>query len=231
MFHVGGIAFLSLIINGTTIRFLISKLGISRVCRVQQKIMRAVVQMFHQKGIDAVKQLRKKKHFNLTDWELVKSRVSVDKFYPHLKKMQLLACTEKPYAISPAGQEEEEEEEEQGFVDMKDYTKEELQVEARVRFLKMLKGNYWHAWENGFCSANAANRLIEAADRALDHCHAEIQDWDHLKSIVKAHSQHKCRKCTRALFKSRCCGRFLKHFFIHRVSLSYDICVNYIEAH
>ena len=58
VFHVGGIAFLTLIINGTTIRFLINKLGLSRVSKVQQRIMAVVLQMLERKGFKEAKSLQ-----------------------------------------------------------------------------------------------------------------------------------------------------------------------------
>ena len=63
------------------------------------------------------------------------------------------------------------------YPDKGSYTAKELQIEARTRFLKMLKGKYWNKFESGFCSAAAALRLLESADRALDHSDTEIQDW------------------------------------------------------
>ena len=38
-----------------------------------------------------------------------------------------------------------------------------------MRFLKLLKGYYWHSFEEGICEPSAALRLIESADRAIDH--------------------------------------------------------------
>ena len=58
VFHVGGIVFLTLLINGTTIRFLINKLGLSRVSRVQQRIMAVVLQMLERKGFKEAKSLQ-----------------------------------------------------------------------------------------------------------------------------------------------------------------------------
>lgn len=68
MFHTGGIAFLTLAVNSTTIGYMIKKLGIARVSRVNQRIMGLVLQMFEQKGKGAINSLKKKKHFNITNW-------------------------------------------------------------------------------------------------------------------------------------------------------------------
>lgn len=160
---------------------------------------------------------------------MVKKRITVDKFYNPLIQKKFLEggnTGRRVYAASRSDLHEDEEE--AIFIDKADYTKEELQIEVRTRFLKMLKGKYWNKFESGFCSSGAALRLLESADRALDHSNTEIQDWEHLKNVVKSHSMHKCKKCTSCMFRARCCGPILKHFFIHRVSLSYDICVNYI---
>ena len=187
--------------------------------------------MLERKGFREAKQLQNEKHFNLFDWEMIKKRIAVDKFYrPLIKKKFLEATQVKPTYFS--GNLFRSDDEEGGiFIDKQDYTKQELQIEARVRFLKMLKGKYWNKFESGLCISTVALRLLESADRALDHANSEIQDWEHLKSVVKSHSQHRCKKCTSCLFKSKCCGPILKHFFIHRVSISYGICVNFIEAH
>lgn len=55
------------------------------------------------------------------------------------------------------------------MLNKRDFTKQELLVEAWLRFLKVLKGYYWHCFEEGICEASAALRLIESVDRAIDH--------------------------------------------------------------
>ena len=51
----------------------------------------------------------------------------------------------------------------------KSNTKAELLIETRHRYLMMLKGTYWHFFEEGLCSSKALLVLIESVDRALDH--------------------------------------------------------------
>lgn len=101
---------------------------------------------------------------------MVRSRITVDKFYrPLIKKKFLEGNTNKRAYVSNNSLVHEEEDEGSIFIDKKDYTKDELMVEARVRFLKMLKGKYWNKFEHGLCTSDVVLRLLESADRALDH--------------------------------------------------------------
>ena len=127
VFHTGGIVFLTLIINGTTIRFLINKLGLSRVSRVQQRIMGVVLQMLERKGFKEARSLEIEKHFNLFDWDIVKKRIAVNKFYaPLIKKNFLDGGNKGGRVYSSARSQLQEDDEEMMYPDKGDYTAKEL---------------------------------------------------------------------------------------------------------
>jgi NhaP-type Na+/H+ or K+/H+ antiporter len=63
IFHTAGIAFLTLMVNGTTTSFLVKKLGLSRISEVKKKIMKNVLKQFEVNIDHQIDELREKKHF------------------------------------------------------------------------------------------------------------------------------------------------------------------------
>jgi len=70
--------------------------------------------------------------------------------------------------------------------------------------------------------------LIESADRALDHENMPIEDWGFLQSYIFG---DRFISLLGFISSIPCLGRLFKSFLFEHFSLSYDICVNFIEAH
>lgn len=70
--------------------------------------------------------------------------------------------------------------------------------------------------------------LMESADRALDHEENEMEDWNFIKSYIMSET---FVKITIELSKLPCIGKLFKRYLHEHFTLSYDIMVNFIEAH
>ena len=71
LFHTAGIAFFTLMINGTTTGPLIKRLGLQRLSDVKRKLMKNILKQFECNVEHLIDDLRSKKHFNLVEWPRV----------------------------------------------------------------------------------------------------------------------------------------------------------------
>ena len=113
-------------------------------------------------------------------------------------------------------------------VDHENYTNEELKVEVRHRVYTTLKGLYWDFFEEGKCSAQAVLILIESANRGIDHEEHAIDDWQFLQDYFSHNWIYRVLGfCTRIPIIR---GMF-NAWLYRNLSFSYDVIVNYVEAH
>jgi hypothetical protein len=97
-----------------------------------------------------------------------------------------------------------------------------------MKYLTILKSQYWEFFEEGQCMGESSLALIESADRALDHTHTPMEDWNFIKSYIISDTYI---KFLNYLSKIPLIGKFFKRMLFDHFTLSYDIIVNFIEAH
>ena len=105
---------------------------------------------------------------------------------------------------------------------------EELTVELRHKYLTILKSIYWEFFEEGQMDPQTVIVLIESADRALDHEELPMKDWEYINSYIVSDSWI---ATLNDLTHIPLLGRLFNQYLFEHFSLSYDILVNYIEAH
>jgi len=98
----------------------------------------------------------------------------------------------------------------------------------RHQYLTILKGQYWHFFEEGQVGPEAVVVLMESADRALDHEETPIEDWGFLKTYIISTS---FLNILRWLSQVPFMGSIFRRYLFDHFSLAYDIIVNFIEAH
>ena len=104
----------------------------------------------------------------------------------------------------------------------------ELTIELRHKYLTILKSIYWEFFEEGQMDPQTVIVLIESADRALDHEEHPMKDWEFIKSYIVSDSWIAALS---ELTQIPLLGRLFNQYLFEHFSLSYDILVNYIEAH
>jgi len=70
--------------------------------------------------------------------------------------------------------------------------------------------------------------LIESADRALDHEHDEMKDWQFILTYIIS---DQFLKFLSGLSQLPFVGKMFRAYLFDHFSLSYDIIVNFIEGH
>lgn len=72
MFHVGGIALLTLLINATTTGRLVMWLGLSKQTDFEKSILCSLTERLNRNVEENIAHLRHKRHFNQVEWEKIR---------------------------------------------------------------------------------------------------------------------------------------------------------------
>lgn len=218
MFHTSGITLLTLLINGTTIGMVVRCLGLMRLSKVKKRVLSNLMNAYEKEVDEIISQLQHKKNFSKCDWEKIRLLARSRDIRRSMIKRKLILEDEH----------NEDDENQNLEIDRRDYSDEELYIEAKHRYYTTLKGIYWDFYEQGQCSANVVFVLIESADRALDHIEDRTKDYQFLESYFQSNWY---MKCLLKLRNNCCCRWFLKGSLYGKVSFVYDVTVNYVEAH
>jgi hypothetical protein len=222
IFHTAGIAIMTLVINGTTMGFLVRKLGLMRMSEVQKKMLKNVVQAYKKEAAEKIEELKENEHFNKIDWDVLKHMAKADEIKNRIFKDRQIE-KEKTDKVSSSQLDDE------GLViDQSNYTDVELYQEAKHRYLTTLKGIYWDFFEGGKCSARACLLLIESAARGLDHAEDDLKDFSFIK---KYFNNSWYMKLILKLKKVFIINHFVKNYLYNNISFIYDVTVNYVEGH
>lgn len=104
----------------------------------------------------------------------------------------------------------------------------ELSVQLRQNYIGMLKRAYWERFEEGQCLQDSVIALNESADRCLDDPECRVNDWEYVQESLVSTG---LLECLGQFSTTPCIGSGVKQYLFGHLSLSYDITVNFIEAH
>jgi len=143
LFHTAGIAVLTLIINGTTMGFLVRILGLMRMSEVKKKMVRNLIRAYRKEVNETIENLKNKKNFGKVDWDRLKEISGGDKIKRKLFNKRKIIMHKSDMLGSKQMND-------LNIIDNKeDYSNEELYMEAKYRYLTSLKGIYWEYFEQG----------------------------------------------------------------------------------
>ena len=223
LFHTAGIALLTLVINGSTMGFLVRALGMMRMPEVKKKLLRNLIRAYRKEANDTIDNLKGKKNYGKVDWEELKNVAGADKIRDRIFKKRKIEMHQSDLSTNNGTQDI------QLIIDENEnYTEEELYAEAKHRYLISLKGIYWDFFEQGQCTPDTALLLIESASRAIDHHEDDIKDFTFIESYFH---RSWCDKFYIKLQRVCFFKYFVRDWLYHRLSFEYDTTVNYIEAH
>ena len=222
IFHTAGVAFLSLVINGTTIGYLIRKLGLMRMPEVKKRMMKIFIRTYKKEVQDAIEELQAKKNYTNIDWEKLKEIAWADKIRNDIFKNRHIQTEETELIPSSSLITDYKN------LDNIDCSAEELYIEAKYRYLSTLKGVYWEYYENGQCTRDSVAVLIESAQRAIDHEEYELNDYGFILTYFNSNSFVKFlfKLKNNWLFKW-----FVKGYLYNKLCFMYDVTASYVEAH
>lgn len=105
---------------------------------------------------------------------------------------------------------------------------QELMSELRHKYLTILKSIYWEFFEEGQCSPDSVIILIESADRCMDDESQPFADWVFIQTYLISNST---LRILGGVSQVPMIGNLFRQFLFDHMSLSYDVIVNFIEAH
>jgi hypothetical protein len=101
-------------------------------------------------------------------------------------------------------------------------------MELRHKYFTIIKSLYYEFYEEGQCGPDALIVLMEAADRAIDLENEPIKDWEFIQSYFLS---GKVLRFIGTLSKIPMIGKLFSSYMFKHFSFTYDVCVNFIEAH
>lgn len=90
LFHVGGIALLTLLINATTTGWLVMKLGLSKQSDIEKSILCSLTERLNRNVDENIEHLRSKRHFNHVEWDTIKEQVDMHELKDSLRRFKNL---------------------------------------------------------------------------------------------------------------------------------------------
>ena len=222
LFHTAGVALLSLLINGTTMPFLLKILGLMRMPEIKKKVLKSIVKGYRKEVHVVIDELKSNKNFNKVEWDKLKELAWAEKIRNDIFKSRNIRLEASDMLGSSVIRRDEL------VPDIKKYTLDELYIEAKHRYLCALRGIYWEFFESSQCSRSTVELLVESAERAIDHENDRIKDYkfilSYFNSSIFIKSLFKLKKCF--LFKW-----IVKSYLYNKLCFMYDVTVNYVEAH
>lgn len=143
LFHTAGIALLTLFINGSTMGFLVKGLGLMRMPDVKKKMVRNLIRAYKKEVHDTIDKMKSRKNFGKVDWDDLKLLACTDKIRDQIFKKRKIDHHKSDMESSRNLKELAL------VIDNQDYNDQELYIEAKHRYLTLLKGLYWDFFEKG----------------------------------------------------------------------------------
>ena len=217
LFHMAGIAILTILINGNTTGFLVNYLKLSEVTPIQKRIISYILTHFLHFSTEKMEELKKNKYYGLVDWELVNQMVHLEQMKKAIMKSNHIEFNKEDEVVDI-----------EKVIDSYDISEKDQETEARHRFLTTLKGCFWQAFEEGQVSGIGIEVLKESADRALDYEDKELTDWMFIQTYMTSSTYF---KFMRTLSNLPLIGRFFNKAMFYHSSMCYELAVNFLEGH
>ncbi|KAG0600449.1 hypothetical protein M758_11G035100 [Ceratodon purpureus] len=165
VFFTGGVVFLTLIINGSTTRFLLQFLNMDNVTETKFRMLEVAKHEMHSKALEAFEELGEDEELGPADWSTIRKFVTC---LPEENKLRENPHLAPSFAL-PDGEHHRQQ-----------------MLDTRMRFLNGVQAAYWNMLEEGRITRTAAHILMQSVDHALDKVvhHAVLQDWEGLGPYV-----------------------------------------------
>jgi NhaP-type Na+/H+ or K+/H+ antiporter/CRP-like cAMP-binding protein len=160
LFLTAGIVVLTILINGSTMAWLFTWLGLDRLPPAKQAMIDRAEQLIHQQMKARLPEFKQRSLTQLADWQAIEASA-----------LGAVVAEQSGEALSPQ-------------------SNAALATELRRRLLEQERCSYWQQYRDGFLGRRAVSRLIEAVDQALDgepviHPRPQLQRYWHASKPVE----------------------------------------------
>lgn len=226
LFLMAGTALFTLIFNASTTGILLVKLGLTKTSKMQETILKEVLQTVRQETDAQIEELQKVKYIKHAQWNEVKAISGLEEF------------THTVLTTTTGGKQILKDLKSQGedlgkFNEMysqalKSQDPYALEMEHRHRFLQTLKSNYIRHFDLGQCGNKAVTILVASAERSLDNDSKPLDDWNIIKDYIQGGPLLNTYK---ALKSAPLVGRIFMRLTYSSLANSYDVASTFIECH
>mmetsp|Transcript_140618 Transcript_140618/g.262330 ORF Transcript_140618/g.262330 Transcript_140618/m.262330 type:complete len:848 (+) Transcript_140618:55-2598(+) len=218
MYHVGGIAGLTLLINSTTTAKLLNLLGLTEEPEERAQMLKHIESHMTKYALEEMQKQMEKED------DLRFKNANVELIYQMIPRLRLLPVT-RQHSMSKRSQ--------------------QLQIDAkemafREVFLEVVQSEYWAAVECGILPRNfkVARILLNSKDEAQSQIHEKLSDWDYIvRNLDVEPTGGRLGKYLSSLAENRSFtltfpflpGMFPSENIIH--SWKVMACLSFLEAH
>ncbi|XP_074582072.1 sodium/hydrogen exchanger 8-like [Curcuma longa] len=202
LFLTGGVVFLTLIVNGSTVQFLLHCLGMDKLSTEKIRVLNYAKYEMRNKALESFGDLRDDEELGPADWPTIIRHIT-----------SLNNSDEGQIHPHNVGEGES-------------YLQTMNLRDIRVRFLNGVQAAYWGMLDEGRITQFTANLLMQSVDEAMDLvASAPLSDWKGLKSSVHF------PKYYRFLQMRRFPQRLVTYFTVERLESACYICAAFLRAH
>ncbi|KAK6191717.1 hypothetical protein SNE40_003328 [Patella caerulea] len=228
LIHVSGIVFLTLLINATTIPYLLKTLGMNDISIAKRMAMASAMKHLQELRHKTLNMLKTDRFLADSDWELVERSCEITSPYKTSKdELELAKKQIRPKAICPDCN---------CCLPVQPTQKElgDMTDEAILRLLKAEKLSYWRQFEQGMLSRESVRTLQGFTEVASDKKGAFIDPNDVKSSWKIPKALLRLRKLVKNIIHKtpQCCSNnpFISRLFMVVGSRAFRICIYVILA-
>ncbi|KAK3275350.1 Son of sevenless 1, variant 3 [Cymbomonas tetramitiformis] len=192
IFHVGGIVILTLLINGSTTGTLLHYLGLDVGAANKQEVLASVHAEMSDMVLTTYLDTFCDSTLGTADYTQVKQYVSAlsrdlnEETKARISFFGKQAAGKQMSTSKPQDPRKKPEGKVQGkLTKVKSVISVEKVDDVRKRYLEIVKQGYWEMLEHGQLRKKMALLLVETVDKALDHRHESIRDWEFLQEELE----------------------------------------------
>ncbi|CAD8109667.1 unnamed protein product [Paramecium sonneborni] len=212
VFYAAAMALITNMVNGTTCKALVKCVKMIDEPVVKKKVYKKYLEELIVVQHDLIKELETDEFYNVTDWMTVSNLVGQQDFINKIEQVE---------------NEIKKKVQENGFQEMifDGLPNQDVLGEVRYRFYRILKGLYYHKFEEGLCEEQTVRMLVESSDVGLDKLNLNLEIWDELyKNFMNPCSVNFFFKMKQSFL----IGYFAKEYLIRHLGIVYDVTSTFI---
>jgi len=226
VFHAAGIAFLTIILNGCTGKFLLNSLGLSDNSGEQELAINDATKSVISSGDQVMAKIVQSAHLTQADWTKVVNYTGTRKIAEEVVQ-RLTAGKSVKKQMKKEGHPDTELLQE--YEDRLTHVERSKRLaEARARFILVLKCRYDHYHSRGLCLPPSFVYLVHQNDIANDFVDTKLKTWDVVEPTVLRNLVMRVLLCMRNLPLAK---RFIHRLIYQRIGEAYDRCLTFLTAH
>jgi len=228
LFYSAGMAVLTLLINGTTSRWLVNRLELTAEPEIKNRLQKNLIADMILKSEEKQERLMADRFLNLSDWKAVSKLVGNEDLIKEFAGN--LGAEDENIPKKDSGQGVELHtltrmiERRSAYEYFKD---DDIFQETRFRILRIMKGIFWEKFEQGLLSGEATRLLVEGVNVSLDATEQPIDLWGFFYHYFTSFKLIKFFMKMKDFFLI---GKLAKRYITRHMSFIYEVTTAFITV-